>query len=463
MTDLLLINPSSITVQNTPIPFGIAYLAGFLEKEGFSVKILDLSVEKIGEEEILKIIQETKPKNIGLTCMSVHVNFVKSLSKKIKEISDTLIILGGIHPTALPKKSLEYLPDVDIVVIGEGELTLLEIMKGKKLGSIKGIAYRKGKKIQFNDPREFIENLDLLPLPARHLLPSISEYRLGFDWEGRTPSATIFSSRGCPYNCIYCASKVMWRQKVRFHSAEKVLEEIDFLIKNYGIKEILFYDDHFVLNKPRLKKICEELIKKKYDLTWCCLSRVESIDFETAKFMKEAGCHMISFGVESGSQVILDNMQKGVKVETILKAFGVCKKVGINTKASFIFGAPGETQETIRETQRVIEKILPDYIWLFIMTPMPGTKLYQLHEGSGIASEEWSMYDQTTYNRFYGTNLTYEELRKTVAETYKKYYLSFKYLASQLGKLNPRKFITAITLSKNILTAVSYISRGRRK
>jgi anaerobic magnesium-protoporphyrin IX monomethyl ester cyclase len=463
MVDILLINPSNITAQNTPMPFGIAYLASFLEKEGFSVKIIDLSVEKINNEGILKIIKEVKPKKIGLTCMSVHVSFVKELSKKIKEISDIPIILGGIHPTALPKKSLEYLPDVDLLVIGEGELTLPEIMKGKKLESIKGIAYRKGKKIQINKPREFIKNLDILPFPARHLLPNMNKYRLGFDWEGRVPSATIFSSRGCPYNCIYCASKVMWKQKVRFHSSERVLEEIDYLVKDHKIREILFYDDYFALDKPRLKRICDELIKRKYDLTWCCLSRVESIDFETAKLMKEAGCHMISFGVESGSQKILDNMEKGVKVETILKAFEVCKKVGINTKASFIFGGPGETSETIKETQGVIKKILSDYIWLFIMTPMPGTKLYQLHEESGMASEEWSMYDQTTYNKFYGTNLTYEELRKIVITTYKTYYLSPKYIISQLSKLNFRKLNTIAVLSKNVLTAVRYIKKGRQK
>ncbi len=463
MTDILLINPSSITVQNTPIPFGIAYLASFLEKNNFSVKILDLAVKKMSEGEILESIKQIKPKKIGVTCMSVHAGFIKSLTKKIKENFDIQIILGGIHPTALPKKSLKNFPDVDILVIGEGELTILELMRKRNLDKIRGIAYRKGNKIKINKPREFIKDLDILPFPARHLLPDIKNYRMGFDWEGRTPAATIFSSRGCPFNCIYCASKVMWKQRVRFRSAENVLKEIDYLVKKYKIKEVLFYDDHFVLNKPRLKEICMGLIKRKYDLTWCCLSRVESLDLKTARLMKKAGCHMISFGVESGSQKILDNMEKRVKVESIINAFETCRKSGINTKASFIFGAPGEDYQTIKETREIIKKILPDYIWIFIMTPMPGTKLYELHEESGIASEEWSMYDQTTYNKFYGTKLGYKELRKAIAETYKGYYLSPKYIFSMIAKLNIRKLIVMLTLSKNFLIAVKYMKRGRAK
>ncbi|MBI2630426.1 radical SAM protein [Candidatus Pacearchaeota archaeon] len=464
MIDLLLINPSSITVQNNPIPFGLAYMASYLEKNGYSVRILDLSVKKMSEEQIIQLIKESEPKNIGISCMSVHINLIKSLTKKIKEnFKGIRILIGGIHPTALPEKSIRELKDADVFVVGEGERAILELMQNKKLEKIKGIAYLKKNKIVINKPREFIENLDELPFPARQLLPDMKNYSLSFDWEGRKPDATIFSSRGCPYNCIYCASKVMWKQRVRFRSAENVLEEIDLLVNKYKVKEILFYDDHFLLNKNRLVKICEELIKRRYDLTWCCLSRVDSIEFETLKLMKKAGCHMISFGVESGSQKVLDSMEKNVKVESIIKAFDICKKAGMNTKASFIFGAPGEDYESIRETQKVIKRILPDYIWLFIMTPMPGTKLYKLHEETGIVSDEWGMYDQTTYNKFYGTKLSYEELRKAVAETYKRYYLSPKYILSQIKKLSFRKIKVYFTLLRKVVYVMNYINRGREK
>jgi len=226
--------------------------------------------------------------------MSVHAEFIKNISKKIKALfPDIRLIVGGIHPTSLLKKSIDEFEYVDIFVIGEGEITLLEILKNYKKEKIKGIAFKKGKKVITNLQREFIQNLDELPFPARNMLPSLENYKLGFDWEGRTPATTIFTSRGCPFNCIYCASKVMWKRKVRFRSAENVLKEIDFLVKKYKIREILFYDDHFTLNKKRLLEICEGLIKRKYDLTWCCLSRVDSIDFETAEVMKRAGCHMI--------------------------------------------------------------------------------------------------------------------------------------------------------------------------
>jgi radical SAM superfamily enzyme YgiQ (UPF0313 family) len=464
MTDLLLINPPSTTEQNYPIPFGTTYLASFLEKNNFSIKILDLSVRNMKDNEILKYIGKIKPKKVGISCMSVHVKFADNLSKKIKQnFKKTQVILGGIHPTALPEQSVKYFKYVDLFVIGEGELTALEIMQGKKPESIKGLAYMKNKKVKINPPREFIENLDMLPFPARHLLPDIKNYKLGFDWEGRTPSATLFSSRGCPFNCIYCASKVMWKRKVRFISAKKVLEEIDLLVNKYGIKEILFYDDHFTLNKKRLYNVCNELIKRKYNLTWCCLSRVDNIDFRTAKLMKKSGCHMINFGVESGSQTILDSMEKNVRVEDIIKAFEICKKVGINTKATFIFGAPKETYSTIKETQNFLKIILPDYVWFFIMTPMPGTKLYKLHEKLGINSTEWSMYDQTTYNKFYGTNLNYNQLRKVVADTYKSYYLHPKYIFSQIKKFNFRKISVYLKLFKRFFFIIKYIKRGRPK
>lgn len=458
MIDILLINPASTTFQNTPIPFSLAYLASFLEKNNFSVEIIDLAVQEMDDNEILKAIRQKKPKKIGISCMSVHVEFIERITKKIKKKFSIPIIVGGIHPTALPVKSLEKMKDVDVFVLGEGEQTLLELMQGKKLEDVKGIAYKE----RINPSRELIGNLSDLPFPARHLL-DMEKYNLSFDWEGRKPAATIFSSRGCPFNCIFCASKVMWKRKVRFRTAENILAEIDFLVDKYKIKEVLFYDDHFVLDKERLRKICNELISRDYDLTWCCLSRTDCMDLETAELMKKSGCHMISFGVESGSQTILDNMQKNVRVEDIIKTFEICKKAGINTKASFIFGAPGETYETIEETRELIKKIMPDYVWFFIMTPFPGTELYRLHEEAGIASEEWERYDQETYNKFYKTDLNYEDFRKIVSESYKSYYFSTRYLFSQITKFNLKKIKAYINFIKRLSPALSYIKKGKVK
>jgi len=464
MTDILLINPASTTILNTPIPFGISYLAAFLEENGFSVKILDLSVQEMSDEDMLDYIGKIRPRKVGLSCMSVHVDFVRRISEKIKmNFKSIQIIVGGTHPTALPEQSADSMKDADIFVLGEGEITLLELMKNKKLEKINGIAYRRGGKLKINACREFIQNLDTLPFPARHLLPDIKKYTLGFDWEGRRPAATIFSSRGCPYNCIYCASKIMWKRRVRFRSAENVLEEIDFLVKKHNVKEILFYDDHFVLDKKRLEKICQGIIKRGYDLTWCCLSRVDCFDLKTARLMRKAGCHMISFGVESGSQKILDNMEKNVKIRDIINAFNICKTAGINTKASFIFGAPGENYESVKETRDLLKKILPDYVWFFIMTPFPGTKLYTLHQEHGLASEEWARYDQTTYDRFYETELSYTDFRKIVSDSYKEYYLSWAYIFSQIKNLNLRKIKIYLSLIKKLPLILGYIKKGKVK
>ena len=462
-TDILLINPPSTTVQNNPIPFGLTYLASFLEKNKFKVGILDLSVDVMTHKEIINYIKKLNPSKIGISCMSVHIEFIKKLSKKIKKnFPDKQLLIGGIHPTALPIKSAQELKDIDLFIIGEGELTLLEILKGKKLEKIKGLVYRDRGKIIVTKQRELIKDLDKLPFSARHLLPSLENYGLGFDWEGKKPAACVFTTRGCPFNCIYCASKVMWRRKVRFRTADNVLSEIDELVKEHKIKEILFYDDHFVLNKKRLKEICNGLIKRNYKISWCCFARVESIDLELARLMKKTGCHMISFGVESGSQTILDTMKKGNTVEQVLNVFKICKKARINTKASFIFGSPNETYETIKETKKVIKKIMPDYVWFFIMTPLPETELYKLHEKAGMASDDWGSYNLTTYNKFYGTDLTYDELRKVVSDSYKEYYLSFRYAYSQLKKFNLRKIRTFFVIMKNKNFVMKYIKSGSK-
>ncbi|GBE19704.1 oxygen-independent coproporphyrinogen-III oxidase 1 [archaeon BMS3Abin17] len=461
MKDILLINPTSSSEQNLPPPLSLIYLAGFLEKHKYSVSILDLVIDPKSDEEIINRIKEVNPKKIGFSCMSLHVPFIKRITNKIKENFKVPIIIGGIHPTALPEKSVEEMKDVDLFVLGEGELTLLEIMQDKPLKKIKGLAYR-SKGIKVNPKRDYIPNLDDIPFPARHLI-DLRKYTLGLDWEGRKPATIMFTSRGCPFDCIYCASKVMWTRKIRFMSAKKVLEEIDYLIKKYGVREILFYDDHFTFNRGRLKEICNELIKRKYDLAWCCLSRVDIVDSDMIRLMKRAGCHMISFGVESGSQTILDAMQKNVKVEKILNAFKICREVGMNTKASIIFGGPKESFRTVEETKRVLKKILPDYLWLFIMTPLPGTKLYQLHKESGLGSENWEMYDQTTYNVFYDTDLNYKDLRKIVSDAYKGYYFSVGYMLSQIRKLSVRKINTGLKIMKYIVPALKYSKSGREK
>lgn len=460
-TDLLLINPPTDTLQNKPTPLGLMYISSFLEEKGFKIKILDLSMHNLNDGQILDWIKKINPRKIGISCMSVDFNFLKRITKKIKTFfKDIQLITGGVHPTAMPQEVLNT-TSIDVLVIGEGENTLLELMKDYNLKDIKGIAYMKNKKMVVNEPREFIEDLDKLPFPARHLLPPLKNYSLSMDWEGRKPSVVLFSSRGCPFNCIYCASKIMWKRKVRFRSAENVLKEIDFLVSKYRIKEILFYDDHFVLNKPRLVEICNGLIKRNYDLTWCCLSRVDSIELDTLKLMKKAGCHMISFGVESGSQKILDSIEKNVKISQIINAFKLCKTVGINTKATIIFGSPNETRETINETNKLLKIILPDYVWFFSITPFPGTKLYELHKTHGLSFDNHENYNQTSYNKFYGTDLRYDEIKKEIKKAYRSYYLSLSYILSQLRKISLKKISVYWELLKHTSAIMVYLKRQK--
>ena len=437
-SEISLINVETSTCVNIPEPLGILQLAANLEKNNFKVKVLDMSVDKRPLKDFF---------NADLIGLSFSTPNVKKTQEIIKEIRlhnpNAKIMIGGSHASALPDMALKEI-DSDIVARKEADQTIVEIAEGKPLKNILGISYKENNKIYHNQDRPFIENLDELPFPARHLV-DMDKYDIHFTWEGLKPAATVFSSRGCFANCIYCASKITWERIVRFRSAEHVLGEIQELKEKYGRKEILFYDDVFPLKQERIVKICKGL--KEMDMSWCCLSRVDTLREDNAKLMAESGCHMINFGVESGSPKILHNLDKGlgenpIEVKNkIRKAFDLCHKNGISTKASFMFGSPEETEESIQETIDMIYEIMPDYMWIFSLTPIVGTELWNMHKEKGILQDNWSIYDQNLYNKYINTSLTYDFIRKKIRNTYMNYYLSPKYFLRQVkrGSLKPYK------------------------
>ncbi|MEK6936680.1 MAG: radical SAM protein [Nanoarchaeota archaeon] len=437
-SEISLINVESSTYVNIPEPLGILQLAANLEKNNFKVKVLDMSVDKTP----LKNFFDSKL--IGLSFSTPNVVKTKEIIKDIRSYNpNAKIMIGGSHASALPEMALKEI-DADIVAKKEADLTIVEIAEEKPLKNILGISYKENNKIIHNQDRPFIENLDILPYPARHLV-DMDKYDIHFTWEGLKPAATVFSSRGCFANCIYCASKITWDRIVRFRSAEHVLGEIQELKEKYKRKEILFYDDVFPLKQERLIKICKGL--KDLDMSWCCLSRVDTLREDNAKLMADSGCHMVNFGVESGSAKILQNLDKGLgdnQIEAknkIRKAFDLCHKHGISTKASFMFGSPEETKESIQETIDMIYEIMPDYMWIFSITPIVGTELWKMHKDKGILQENWSLYDQNLYNKYINTSLTYDFVRKKIRNTYINYYLSPKYFLRQIrrGSLKPYK------------------------
>jgi anaerobic magnesium-protoporphyrin IX monomethyl ester cyclase len=456
-TDISFINVETTTYANVPEPLGILQLAGSLVKNNFNVKILDMTVD---DRPIKQFLDADL---IGLSFTSANTFKAESIIKQIREKNpNAKILVGGSHTTALPEKALQEMP-VDIIAKRESDETIVEIAEGKKpLKDILGISYRDSRgKVHHNPYRPFIENLDSLPYPARHLV-DMSKYDIHFTWEGRKPAATMFSSRGCFANCIYCASKVTWTRRVRFRSAEHVLGEIDHLREKYGTKEILFYDDVFPLNHERLIQVCKGL--KDRDITWCCFSRVDTLVPGHAKVMAESGCHMINFGVESGSAKILQNLKKGLpkgmEQQKILEAFRECKKNKISTKASFMLGSPGETKDTINETINIIKKTMPDYMFIFSITPLPGTELWDMHQKSGMLSKDWTLYDQNLYDKYIDTDVSYDYVRKKILRTYLKYYLSPRYFLKQLKRGSFKPYKAMLDEFKGIMP---YIMTGKTR
>lgn len=457
MVDVSLINVETTTNVNIPEPLGILQLAGNLEKHGFKVRVLDMSVDKTPIKSFLN------SDLIGLSFSTATLNKAKVIVDEIRrENPNAKIMIGGSHASALPEMALNEMP-IDVVARKESDNTIVELAEGKPLKDILGISYRDNGKLKMNPDRPFIENLDTLPYPARHLV-DMSKYDIHFTWEGRKPGGTVFSSRGCFANCIYCASKITWERRVRFRSAEHVLGEIEELKNKYGRKEILFYDDVFPLNHERLKKICKGL--KDMDMSWCCFSRVDTLVEGNAKMMADAGCHMINFGVESGSPKILKNLDKGLgddpelAKQKIINAFRLCHENKISTKASFMFGSPGENAETMNETISMIKKIMPDYMYIFSITPLVGTELWKMHQEKGMLQKDWNLYDQNMYNKYIDTDVTYDQVRKKIRNTYLAYYLSPRYFIRQLrrGSLRPYK-----SMLEEASGALKYVFSGKTR
>lgn len=443
------------TVAGIAQPMGLACIAAYVREHGFNdISILDCEALQIGVNEIKDHISKDV-KLVGLTSVTPTLKNAVAIMKAAKETNPVCVtVLGGDHVTAVSIETLEAFPEIDFGIFGEGEITFLELLgqlekKDKNFSNIKGLVYRENGKIQKNDERPLIPDINILPMPAYDLLPMEKylppAHHAMFTQKGvrLSPFTIFFSLRGCPYGCKYCASKVMWARKVRYRSVEKTMEEIDYLIKNYGIKCLEFNDENFIINKHRMEIIIQELKKRKeeHGVYWNCLTRVDSVDAKTLKDMKEAGCYFIRFGVESGDQGILNAMDKGITVEQIKHAFKLTNEAGIACSASFIIGYPGETKETFRRTLDLAKEIDPTLAFFFVAIPIVGTDLYKEAKEKGlILNHDWNGWVQMAESSIMRTEqLSPEELIKMRNQTYREFYLRPKYIFKLLKNVHTKE------------------------
>jgi len=440
---ILLINPWRDTNFPQP-PLGLAMIAAVLEERGYQVKILDINALGLSGNSISHFILDETPDIIGLTAMTPNINSAIKLARKIKEVNkDILVVLGGAHPTLFPIETLKVVPEVDIVIHGEGEETMIELVetldRGESVSSqILGIAYRSNGELHFSQKRPYISDLDDLPFPSFHLLP-MKNYRLHPPHGKQSPTIPILTSRGCPYRCIYC-SKAVFGNKYRANSSTYVVDEIEFLMESFNVKEIMFYDDVFTLNKKRVYEICDELDERGLDIPWTCETRVNLVNRKLLERMNKAGCYLIAYGVESGNQAILNNLKKDITIEQIVNAFELTHRVGIQTIAYFMLGCPGETPDTVKETIALSKKLDPDFAQFSIATPFPGTELFRIASKSGVVPKNWNDYVYAElrsfdFPAFQTSTLKKEDLKKWNIKAYRSFYFRFNYLYKRFRKI----------------------------
>ncbi len=399
---VLLINPPSNQFlgahQEMNPPLGLAYIAAVLEERGMGVEILDMVAENYGHDELRKKILESIPEVIGVTLTTeTRFNGFEVIRLAKETLPNAITIAGGPHITFTAYDSLSNIPELDIAVIGEGEYTILDLIdtleQKDDLKSVKGIVFRKGRRMVQTTPRSFIDNLDDLTFPARHLLP-MEKYNtsLKVPEEGKLEATNILTSRGCPYNCIFCSSSKFWGRKCRLRSPLKVIDEIEHIMERYGVKAIIFDDDTFTINKKRVEKICDRIIERNLDISWKCAVRVNSVNPFLLKKMNDAGCFSIEYGVESGSQKILDNINKGITLNQARNVKRWSKKLGILSRAFFIISFPNETTEDSKKTVKIMRELKEENcnLGINILKIYPGIGIEEIAKQKGVLPREFS-------------------------------------------------------------------------
>jgi radical SAM superfamily enzyme YgiQ (UPF0313 family) len=372
-------------------PLGISYVAAAFEAAGAEVRVFDFIVNRYTTEKLAAAMDAFRPDVLGAGSVTLNFYDAAGIVRDAKRHEPSVItIMGGPHVSFDAYDTLQAYPEIDLIIIGEGEKTIEELvfhdMDRKYWPSIAGLAYRENGNIQYTAPRPLIEDLDTLPAPARHLLPLSRYQALGFP-------ISIITSRGCPHMCIFCQGRRMVGPKMRQRSARVVVDEIEHII-SYGIDRINVADDLFVSQKGKVLEVCKEIKRRGIKLAWSAFARANTVDREILSAMKEVGCDSVSFGLETGNEEMLKRIRKNITLDQVRNAVNLCNEVGIIPHASFMVGLPGETLETMWETERFAQSLGCLYGY-HILAPFPGTTVRDQVEQYDleILTSDWSLYD----------------------------------------------------------------------
>ncbi len=428
--DILLVNaPAKRISKHAKLnpPLGLAYIASVLLQAGYDVSAIDFNVGDFNPVRLIKVLEDRAPRILGI---SVHTETYLNgltIAEIAKQVDPSItVVIGGPHATIMYEEGAGE-KNVDVVVRGEGEYTMLElaeaiIRKKKDLGRIKGIAYREDGKIKTTMERPFIENPDDLPFPARGLFP-LPLYA--------SPGTVLISRGGCPFNCLFCAVNNIWKGRRKFRKPEKVIDEILFIINNEQAQEITFVDDTFTLDRGRVIELCRLLknMKESLHLRWKCSTRVDLVDQELLEKMQEAGCNSIQFGVEAISPKILDSIGKKTTPEQVRNAVKTARDVGMDVVCSFMFPHPEDTEETIRELKQFMIELGKMEVeeLLSFTSPFPGTYYYKHADELGIKilTDRWDEFD-AKHLVISTKNLSVDKLQSLLKELIRDVRLEWK-------------------------------------
>jgi radical SAM superfamily enzyme YgiQ (UPF0313 family) len=418
---------------------GILMLAAVAREAGHDCAVIDAAALNLDAAAFLARAIALRPRIVGFSATTLAIAHAGRMGEELKRLIPGIrVIVGGPHASAVPVETLERFPVFDAAVVGEGEETVLDLLRAFGSGGapdgIPGIAWRDGGAVRLNPRRPFIRDLDTLPLPAWDLLEGFpGRYAPPVFKTRRLPAASLVTSRGCPNRCIFCDRSV-FGSSCHAYSAGYVVAMVEKLHRDFGVREFSFEDDTFATFKGRLAEICERLIALRLPISWSCLGRVNQVTAELLGLMKRAGCWQVSFGIESGNDAILAAIRKNVTREDIRRALALSRRAGLLNKGFFIVGHPGETRQTLAETVAFGLELPLDDISVSMLTPFPGTEIFERAAEFGVFDPDWSRMSllNTVFVPF---GLTEEELFRAQQTLIRRFYLRPRIIGNYLGRL----------------------------
>ena len=424
--------------QGVQPPFGLMYISAVLKDAGHRVSLVDGTFHTL--ESLVACAQINPAPVVGVSTVTFNWEPTKALIAALRSVlPQACIVVGGAHATAWREHCLEESPGIDVLVYGEGERTMLEVMSrlanGEQLDGTEGTILRRDGQILINPPRPYVKDLDELPFPDRDSI-DISRDRPSPMFYCRLPHTSLFGSRGCPYRCTFCASE----KKVRLRTPENMVDEMELAVNQYGVRDITFYDETFTLSKQRALAFCKEVLRRGVRVSWSVNARVDTVDLEILQWMKKAGCWRVLYGIESGVQRNLDTLRKGITLGQVQDAVRATREAGLEVLGMFMFGVPGETFADGEATIRLAIDLDLDYAIFSNVTPFPGTELYEQVKDSpgfqGIA------YMTPLRINYVPDSMSKAELQNLIHVAYRRFYMNPRYVLKVLRKLrSPADFV----------------------